>query len=418
MNRLIIKGNIISADSFNNISIYENGYIVAEDGVIREVTGKLDRKYGSDTVTDYKDALIMQSFTDMHLHAPQYPMLGMGLDMSLLEWLNTYTFPTEAYFRDEGFARSAYSMLAKELIRNGTTRVVMFSSIHRKATLILMEELDKAGITGYVGKVNMDRNGGRDLEEETGESIRETLKWLDECKWENIKPIITPRFTPSCTNELMQALGKIAEERNLPIQSHLSENVSEQEWVSSLHPDCSHYYMTYEKYGLWNGRTVMAHCVWSDEEERKAMKESGVWAVHCPSSNITLTSGYAPVKEMIREGMNIALGSDIAGGDSLSMFSNTVSAIKSSKARHMMLEGKPDFLTVEEAFYLASSAPAAFFGEKPGFAAGNPLNAIVLTDSSLPSVRRLSVKERFERSIYRREPHAVKAVYSNGKKVL
>ena len=117
----------------------------------------------------------------MHLHAPQYPMLGMGMDLPLLDWLNTYTFPTEANFKDTNFARKVYKELAKKLIANGTTRVAMFSSMHKEATLILMEELEKAGVTGYVGKVNMDRNGGVDLQETTEESISETIDWLNKC---------------------------------------------------------------------------------------------------------------------------------------------------------------------------------------------------------------------------------------------
>ncbi len=107
---------------------------------------------------DYGDRLIMQSFADMHLHAPQYPMLGMGMDLPLLDWLNTYTFPTEARFADTGLRPPDLSPPGPDLITNGTTRVCMFSSLHTDATWILMEELEQAGVTGYVGKVNMDRN--------------------------------------------------------------------------------------------------------------------------------------------------------------------------------------------------------------------------------------------------------------------
>lgn len=139
----------------------------------------------------------MQSFADMHLHAPQYPMLGMGMDLPLLDWLNTYTFKTEARFADTDYARRVYRRLAGDLITNGTTRVCMFSSLHTEATWILMEELERAGVTGYVGKVNMDRNALPGvLEETTEESVRETIRWLDGCRFEHVRPIITPRFTP------------------------------------------------------------------------------------------------------------------------------------------------------------------------------------------------------------------------------
>ena len=417
METTIIKGNIISSPEFGKTEITENGYLIAENGKIKGIYQKLPQEYEGSAVEDYSDALVMQSFADMHLHAPQYPMLGMGMDMPLLEWLNTYTFPTEACFKDNEFARKAYHRLVHELAAKGTTRVCMFSSIHREATLILMEELENAGITGYVGKVNMDRNGGENYQETTEESIAETVKWLEECNFEHIKPMITPRFTPSCSNELMQELGRIAKEKNLPIQSHLSENTGELDWVKELHPDCSRYWETYQKYGLWDDRTLMAHCVWSDEQERKAIKDAGVWAVHCPSSNENLVSGYAPVRVMLNEGINVVLGSDIAGGDHLSMFKNITAAIRASKARRIMDNWKTEFLSVKEAFYLGTSAAAPFFGEKPGFAPGNMLHAIVVEDETLPMVRPLSVQERFERCVYRREHGAMLAVYSEGKKI-
>ncbi len=413
----IIKGNIISAPEFGRIDITEHGYLAAVDGKIKGIYQELPEEFAGLETEDHGDALVMQSFSDMHLHAPQYPMLGMGMDMPLLDWLQTYTFPTEACFRDNDFARETYRRLAAELVSLGTTRVCMFSSIHREATLILMEELENAGITGFAGKVNMDRDGAENYQETADGSISETERWLEECRFEHIKPILTPRFTPSCTNELMEALGRIAEEKGLPIQSHLSENTGEIRLVSELHPDCGQYWETYDKYGLWNSRTLMAHCVWSDERERKAMKDAGVWSVHCPSSNENLVSGYAPVRVMLNEGVKVVLGSDISGGDHLSMFDNIAAAIRASKARRIMDKWETDFLTVDEAFYLGTSAAAGFFGEAPGFAPGNALHAIVLDDSDLPSARPLSVRERFERCIYRRQPNAIRAVYSEGKKI-
>lgn len=415
---LILKGNIISAEKYGELRIIENGYLVAENAQIVGIFEKLPEKYKDEKVTDYGDKLIMQSFSDMHLHAPQYPMLGMGMDLPLLDWLNTYTFPTEAHFKDTNFARKVYQELAHKLVKNGTTRVAMFSSLHKEATLILMEELEKAGVAGYAGKVNMDRNGGVDLEETTEESISETIDWLNKCHFEHIKPIITPRFTPSCTNELMAELGKIANERNLPIQSHLSENRGEIAWVKELHPDCPEYWESYKKYGLWNNKTLMAHCVFSSERERKAIKDSGVYVVHCAASNQNLISGFAQIKKMMDEGVNVVIGSDIAGGDYLSMFDNVAATIRASKARNILDNWETGFLTVEEAYYLATSAANSFFDEKPGFAKGNLLHCLVLDDSKLVAVKKLTIKERFERSMYLRQDDAVMAVYSDGRKVL
>ncbi len=417
MTTTILKGNIISAPEFGTLEIVEQGYLVAVDGKIEGVYQALPERFAGETVCDHGDNLILQSFSDMHLHGPQYVMLGMGFDLPLIDWLNTYTFPTEAKYKDPVFARRVYQSLAKELAANGTTRVCMFSSLHREGTLILMEELEKAGITGFVGKVNMDRNGCPELQEQTQESIEETLRWLEACHFSGIKPMLTPRFTPSCTDALMEALGRIAREKDLPIQSHLSENTGEVAWVRELHPDCQRYWETYEKYGLWNDRTLMAHCVWSDATERKAMKEAGVWVVHCPASNQNIVSGVAPVRKMLEEGVRVVLGSDIAGGDSISMFDAIADAIRASKNRRIMEDFQPDFLTVAESYYLASSAAAPFFGEKPGFAPGNAFSAIVLADDQLVDRGGLTLRERFERCIYRRQNGAIREVWSAGKPI-
>ena len=417
MKTTILKGNIVAAPELGKLDIVENGYLVAVDGIIEGVYETLPEKFAGCEVEDCGKDLILQTFSDMHLHAPQYAMLGMGMDMPLIDWLNTYTFPTEAHFADPEVARPIYKKLAAELVANGTTRVVMFSSLHRESTLVLMDELEKAGVTGYVGKVNMDRNGGENYQETTEESMSETVKWIEQCDFEHVKPVITPRFTPTCTNELMEFLGKLAAEKNLPIQSHLSENTGEIAWVKELHPDCAQYWETYAKYNMWNDRTVMAHCVWSDERERKAIKDAGVWVCHCASSNEDLISGYAPIRVMLDEGVRVVLGSDIAGGDHISMFDNVTASIRASKARRIMTNWETDFLTVAEAYYLGTSAACEFFGEKPGFAAGNPLHAIVVRDDNLPDVRERTTQERFERCMYRRQQDAIRAVYSAGRKV-
>ena len=419
MSLTIIKGTILSAPALGQLEAVPGGYLVAVDGAIQGVYPVLPEQYAGAPAEDFGDALILQSFADLHLHAPQYPMRGMGMDLPLLDWLNAYAFPTEARFADPGYAREIYRQLAAELVENGTTRVCMFSSLHTDATLILMGELERAGVTGYVGKVNMDRNSLPGvLEETTEQSMAETLRWLDACQdFRLVKPILTPRFTPSCSNELMAFLGKLAAERDLPVQSHLSENQAEMAWVRQLHPDCQQYWETYAKYGLWNDRTVMAHCVWSDARERAAMKDAGVTVVHCADSNQNLCSGVAPVRVMLRERLKVALGSDVAGGDQLHMFDVVASAIRASKARRILDGWETDFLTVAEGWYLGTSAGAACFGQQPGFAPGNSLHALVLRDSDLPRPHPLTPAERLERAVYLRQKDAIRAVWSAGKKV-
>ncbi len=414
-----IKGNIVYAPALNELTCVEGGYIVTENGVIQGVYDVLPGEYRQLQVEDFGDKLIIPSFCDMHLHAPQYPMLGLGMDLQLLEWLNRYTFKTEAAFLNTDYARRVYRRLASELVKKGTTRVVMFSSVHREATHVLIEELERAGVTGYVGKVNMDRNTSDELCETAEGSLSETRRFVEEClaRYKHIKPIITPRFTPTCSDALMEGLGRLAEEYGLRVQSHLSENREEIDWVKELHPDCEYYYQTYEKYGLWKENTVMAHCVYSDDAERAAMKRAGIVVAHCPDSNVNIASGLAPVRLMLEEGVNVVLGSDIAGGALLSMRDTAMAAVRASKFRWLFSDKKENFLTVAEAFYLATSAGQAYFGAGPGFQKGDSLHALVLDDSALPETPRpLSLGERLERLMYATNDDTIVARYSEGER--
>ena len=414
--RKILRGNIIDTPSMGKLETVERGWLGLEDGVVRGVWEELPEDWRQAPEEDYGQALILPSFADLHLHAPQYPMLGMGMDLPLLDWLNAYTFRTEERFADTDYARRVYRRLAEELIRGGTTRVAMFSSRHTEATWALMEELERAGVTGFVGKVNMDRNAGV-AQETTEQSMAETLRWLDGCKWEHVKPMLTPRFTPACTDELMAWLGRLAAERDLPVQSHLSENGGEIAWVRELHPDCDRYWETYEKYGLWKPGTLMAHCVHSDEREQAAMAAHGVTAVHCAASNVNLCSGTAPVRQLLDRGVSVALGSDIAGGDQLEMNRVVVMSIRASKLQQIQTGAL--FLTVPEAFYLGSAAGHGVLGGGRGLEAGRPLHAMVVDESAFPEpTRPLSLAERFERAVYLMTRRDIRAVYSEGRKVV
>lgn len=412
-----LKGNIIQAPKAGVLSITEHGFLVLENGSICGIWPELPEEYAAAEVTDYGDKLIMQSFADMHLHGAQYPMIGLGMDLPLMEWLNTYAFPVEARFADNDYARRIYRRLASDLIANGTTRVCMFASLHTDAALILMEELEKAGLSGYVGKVNMDICGIHGvLQEGTEESAAETVRWLESCRFEHIKPIITPRFTPGCSAQLLGELGHIAEERGLYVQSHLSENVDEVQLVRNLHPDCDRYWETYNKYGLWKDHTIMAHCIYSDAEERAAMRDNGVLAVHCADSNVNICSGICPVRRLLEDGVWVALGSDIAGGAQLSMLQVITSSIRASKNRRICDNWQSDFLSVAEAYYLATTSGHKYFGDGDGFAAGNKLHALVMDDSGfVEPAAPLSLRQRFERAVYLGGKENICAVWSEGR---
>ena len=400
----------------------EHSYIVVEDGHVAGVFRTLPERWAQLPVLDYGDRLILPGMTDLHVHAPQFAFRGLGMDMELLEWLNTYTFPEESKYKELDYADRAYGSFVDHLLHSTTTRAAVFATIHVPATELLMQKLEDAGLSCYVGKVNMNRNSPVYLREiSTNQALRDTERWLCETKerYAHVKPILTPRFTPSCTDELMSWLGKLAAERGLYVQSHLSENKGEIAWVKELCPDCAQYWESYDRAGLWKDHTVMAHCVHSDEREREAMREHGVVTAHCAGSNINICSGVAPVRTLLREGNLVTLGSDIAGGALLAMNKVITMSIRASKFRHMQSDGKDEFLTVEEGYYLGSSAGHEYFGGHGGFVPGDKLHAIVVDDSDFTEAAHpLTVRERFERAIYMMHRHNIVSVWSEGKNVV
>ena len=231
-------------------------------------------------VVEYRNQLIIPGFVDTHAHAPQYCNRGLGMDKELLPWLETYTFPEESKFKDTEYARLVYSAFVRDLWRHGTTRSILFGTIHKDSTLVLMELLQQAGLSALVGKVNMDRNSPDFLIEDTTQSLADTKAWLEASKVFGplVKPVITPRFVPSCTSELMRGLGELAKEYDVPVQSHLSENHGEIEWVSALHPESGSYTDVYYEHQLMGQTpTVMAHCIHLSEAFYLATKGGGTF---------------------------------------------------------------------------------------------------------------------------------------------
>ncbi len=395
--------------------------MVCEHGRCAGVFETLPPKYASLPVEDFWDKLIIPGLVDLHTHAPQFAFRGTGGDLELLDWLNACAFPEEKAYGDLDYAERAYDCFVEDLYIGATTRACVFGTKHRKATAGLMEMLDETGLVTFVGKVNMDRNVPEDYVETTEESVAETKKWLGHVRRMNLKhtsPIITPRFTPSCSRPLMEELGRIAEKLDLSVQSHLSENQDEIEWVKKLEPDCRCYAETYDRAGLLRkGRTVMAHCVWSDEEELALLKNRGVVIAHCPGSNINVRSGAAPMSKYLDMGLKVGLGSDVAGGPSSSMFAAMRDAVTVSKLRWRLTDQSVRPLTFPEVFYMATMGGGAFFGKVGAFLEGYEFDAVVLDDENLQTIRAFSPAERAERLMYLMDDRNVTGKYVQGRKL-
>lgn len=418
----VLKGNVCYSQDAQTLKTVEQGYLVCVDGRTAGVYEELPQMYAGLPLTDYGDRLIVPGLVDLHLHAPQYSFRALGMDLELLEWLNTRTFPEEAKYKDKEYARKAYSIFADNMKRSATTRACMFATLHREATEVLMDLMEATGLKTMVGKVNMDRNCPDFLMEESAQvSAGDTVKWLEETagKYKNTQPILTPRFIPTCSDELMERLKEIQAQYNLPVQSHLSENQGEIAWVKELCPWSEFYGDAYDHFGLFgNGvKTIMAHCVWPPEKEIERMKENGVFIAHCPQSNTNLSSGIAPVRTYLDQGMNVGLGTDVAGGVGESVFRAMADAVQVSKLRWRLVDESQKPLTTEEAFYLGTKGGGAFFGKVGSFEEGYEFDAVVLNDESLKHPQPLDIKNRLERFIYISDERHIDAKYVAGTQV-
>lgn len=418
MNSYLLLGTILSPDTPSHLSTYKA--MLIRDGHIADVFSTIP---STDIVSsdipriDTGTALIIPGFSDIHLHAPQFANLGLGLDEELLPWLETYTFPEESKYKDISYATTMYTAFTKALLTNGITSSVIFASIHTPATLQLMTLLERAGLRAFVGKVNMDRNSPNYYQETTEESIAATTDWLTAARqFKQVRPILTPRFVPSCTPKLMQALARLADAYQVPVQSHLSENRDEIAWVRDLHPECHNYLDVYRHYGLLRGprQTIMAHCVWCTEEEKQMLADYEVIVAHAPFSNADLASGIAPIADLQQRGIPIGLCSDISGGHELFMPRTIAMAAMMAKERATLCGGHT--LTTMELFYMATHG-GGIFPQIGHFAPDYAADFLIIDDSNLclPN-HSYTPFQRLQRFLYNGEPRQITDVYVAGKR--
>ena len=410
-NSFVIKGNICQTVDPGKLDLHANSFAVCVDGVSKGIFDTLPEEYAQLPFYDFGDALIFPGMVDLHVHAPQYAFRGMCMDLELMDWLNRYTFPEEEKYEDLEYAKRAYGMFVDAMKRGATTRSCIFATRHRYATELLMELMEESGLVSYVGKVNMDREASEALTEDSADmSAYATFGWINATKdkFENTKPILTPRFIPCCTDKLMEELREIQMAYGIPVQSHLSESKGEIEFVRFLRPNNAFYGDSYNEYDLFGKnddintdvKTVMAHCVWSTDEEVDLMRKNGVFVAHCPASNMNLTSGIAPIRRYMDLGMNVGLGTDVAGGHSDSVFRAVTDAIQVSKMYFRLVNEAYKPLVFSEAFYLATKGGGAFFGKVGSFEYGYEFDAVIMDDTVLPHPQSLTLSERMERAVY------------------
>ena len=422
--RKVYKAHILYTPERSRFEVLENGYIAVEDGLVAGVAADLSSlgySHSNDCdveVTDFGDCLLIPAMNDMHVHAPQYRNQGIAMDLELLPWLQNYTFPEEMKYADVAYARRMYSRFVRDLWRFGTMRACVFATVHTESTRLLMHLFQEAGMGALVGKVAMNRNCPEALSESVEEMVNGMEELISEFNSSDslVRPIMTPRFVPSCTPDMLKACGELAAKYQMPVQSHLSENISEIEWVQSLEKDSVSYGDAYDRYGLFGQTpTVMAHCVWTAGEELELMKRRGVMVAHCPTSNLNLASGLAPIRTFLDENVAVGLGSDISGGHDLNIFRMMVFAIQVSKM-HYQHNHRKAFLTLSEAFWLATKSTGGFFGRVGSFEPGYEFDALVIDDRDL-NHDHYSLLHRLERFVYLGDDRYITHRFCRGREI-
>ncbi|KAJ2906349.1 Metallo-dependent hydrolase [Zalerion maritima] len=322
-------------------------------------------------VTDHrssgKEGWFFPGFVDTHIHAPQYPNSGLFGKTTLLDWLNTYTFPAEESIgRDQVLANRVYSRVVQQTLSHGTTTASYYATISVEATNLLSLICLSQGQRAFIGRVCMDTELSpstyRDLSAE--DSIEASVLSAEFCgkidpARKALVPILTPRFAPSCTPKLLSMLGDLARERDLPIQTHISENPSEVALVASVFPGSRDYADVYDAANLLTPKTVLAHCVHLTPRERRTVLARGCGVSHCPASNSSITSGECPVRSLLDDGISkIGLGTDVSGGFSPSVLVSARQALLVSRHVAMKTGNDADKLSVEEVLYLATRGGA------------------------------------------------------------
>jgi guanine deaminase len=396
---------------------YDDGFLAVDNGRIATL-GPWGQQPPGDVVDLGHETLISPGFIDTHLHAPQLEMIG-SYGGHLLEWLNRYTFPTEGKFRDVEHARRVAKALFDELLRHGTLAALIFSTIHYEATDIFFAEAERRGFRGVIGKTMMDRNAPDFLLENARDSYRQSHELL--MRWHNkglLRYAITPRFAPTSTPELLEAAGSLKKEfPDAYVHTHISENLNEVAWVQELFPEAE-YADVYDRYGLLDRKTVLAHGVHLTPEELDLLSRRGARISHCPNSNLFLGSGLFKLHRVLNAGVTVGLGSDIGAGTTPSMFTAMADAYKVQQVQGISL-------SPFQLWYLATLGGARALtmdSETGSLEPGKSADFLVLSLQATPLValrseRASSIEDLLAGLIFMGDDRAVNQAFIAGREV-
>lgn len=362
-----------------------------EKAVFDRVSSALSRLSQPETHLLPRGEFLIPGFVDTHNHAPQWAMRGLGQGLHILDWLEQVTYPSEARFADADHARAVYDDCVAGFLRQGVTTAAYYGSLHGEATRILADACVRRGQRALVGKCNMDRSAPDYYREASAEaSLQATRACIEHIRQIDpdgvlVRPVLTPRFAVSCSAELLRGLGAMAAAAQPPlaIQTHFAEAEQQVAATQALFPEfaaAGGEAALYEHFGLLGPQTILAHCTVITEADKERLRRRGCGIAHCPVANMTVGGGFmaAPVRDFLRRGIPVGLGTDSGGGFSSSMLDTIRLAFVAANAREVASGGADRALSLAEGFFLSTLGGAAVCGLQDtvgSFAVGKEFDA-------------------------------------------
>jgi len=446
---MVIRGTLIHTPIFGEVDIIEDAAVAVNvDGQISSVE-KPGSKVCEDLLSTAKASgnllelkhsqYLLPGLVDLHIHAPQWPQLGKALHLPLYDWLQQCTFPMEAKYSDLAFARQSYESLVENLLANGTTTATYYGTIHLEATCLLAEICMAKGQRALVGKVAMDnpaecpdfyRDPSATSALDDTRALIEHIRNLAGNEAGRVLPAVTPRFIPGCSDETLAGLGDIASEYHCHVQTHCSESDWEHDYVIARHG--MHDTQSLDRFQLLTDKTVLAHSNFINDEDMATIKKRRSGIAHCPLSNVYFSNAVFPARRALDAGLNVGLGTDIAGGPSPSILHNCRAAVNSSRLLEEGVDpqvpakrrGTPDSrINCLEAFWMATVGGAQTLGLQIGqFSSGYHFDAIVIdtetADSNLHVQKNIdSGHDVLQKIVYNAERQNVVKVWVQGRMV-
>lgn len=410
-------------EGLEHTMVYESDAIVAfGDGKITHFGPATDIQpqlpHGLPIQNYGPDSLISAGFLDSHVHFPQTPMIA-AFGAQLLDWLNTYTFPTERRYADKEFASSVAKVFLQECLKNGITTSCVYCTVFPQSVDALFEEAERLGMRMAAGKVLMNRNAPDYLLDTTQSGYDDSKALIN--KWHGrgrLMYAITPRFAPTSTADQLESAGILwSEHPDCYMQTHVSENKSEVAWVKELFPDRKGYLDVYDHHKLCRPRAVFGHGIHLNDDEMQCMHRTGSAISHCPTSNFFLGSGYFNVQRAMKKErpVRVGLGTDLGAGTSFSILATLNEAYKAAQLNNYAL-------TAGHAYYMATrgTANAMYIDDKVGsIAPGMEADIVVLNMKSTPIIKyRMEFAKDLQEALFIQmtlgDDRAVQATYVAG----